>query len=99
MKKLFSICFLLLSLNAFTQAKDTVLVKVPQILDISDTSRYATGVKAGKLRNKTRWQIDGFCVYEISKDTLNPDIKTFYYLDEKGLPLNKKYKVWLSSER
>ena len=60
MKKLFSIFLMTLSLNAFTQTKDTILVKVAQILDISDTSRYATGVKAGKLRSKTRWQIDGY---------------------------------------
>jgi len=99
MKNLLTVIMILISATMKAQTSDTMLIKIPVIILYTDTTHFATGLKAGQLRSKTIIQADGWCLLSASKDTLNPEIKTFMWLNEKGLPLDKKYKVWNSCDR
>lgn len=99
MKTILLLLSILLTTCSKAQKLDTMQFKIAVILDVSDTSRYATGLKAGKLRNKTRTTMDGFMVLSASKDTSDQNVKFVTWLDEMGLPLNKKYKVWNNCDR
>lgn len=75
--------------------KYPIYTPVPVIMWLSDTSTYSTGT----FKSSTPFiKKKGFILYKIDDtDSLNTLIK-FEYLDEKRLPLEKKYCVLLSKE-